>query len=250
METSGHASVAVAGERLGITAAGGALAMLGALVFWPQWERRRFPPTLAAALLANRDYLLLLAARLAAGGAYDAEVVRAKRRTERANSETFQSLRRMYADPQNQQQGVEHAAVLANGNQRLTRVLNVLMLQLTPAAPPIARQDPRHFARCAARALEALAKVAGRLRRDDDREPDTGPGSAALLDEAVAEMQCLRLSVAGDVNTDEVVAAHEQAVFAQLNRAGTELIAMLMSAGGRAAGKSSRDTEIAPARGA
>jgi hypothetical protein len=167
--------------------------------------------------------------------------VRAKKRTERANSEAFQSLQRMFADPENRRAGVERAAVLANGNQRLTRVLNVLMLHLTPEAPPVQRPELREFGRCAARALETLAARAERLipRQDGDgaatgaspaesHENGSGTSDASAL---AAELACLRLSLPSDVDPASPDGAHERSVFANLGRAGTELIALLMAAG-------------------
>lgn len=49
-----------------------------------------------------------------------------------ANSAAFSSLQRMMGDPRNQQAGLEHAAALANGVQRLTRGFTALALQLAP----------------------------------------------------------------------------------------------------------------------
>ncbi len=54
-------------SRLVATIAGGVLAMLAALLFWPVWERQRFPAYLAGALRANRDYLRILQERLDRG---------------------------------------------------------------------------------------------------------------------------------------------------------------------------------------
>ena len=50
---SGRITPAVTLERLLATLAGGAMAMLAALLFWPVWERRRFPGFLAAALVGG-----------------------------------------------------------------------------------------------------------------------------------------------------------------------------------------------------
>src|SRR5439155_12347783 len=44
-------------ERLISTIVGGLMALAAAVIFWPTWERSRFPRTLAQAIRANRDYL-------------------------------------------------------------------------------------------------------------------------------------------------------------------------------------------------
>ena len=64
-ESSGPVDLTFTLERLASTFAGGLLALLAALIFWPVWERERFPPIFAEALRANRDYLRILAGHLA-----------------------------------------------------------------------------------------------------------------------------------------------------------------------------------------
>jgi len=161
-ESSGAVTLAFTTERLAITFAGGLLALGAALLFWPVWERQRFPPIFAEALRANRDYLELLARHLAQGIAYDGAAIDAKRRTERANAEVFSSLQRMTGDPRSRQERVEQVAALANGNQRLTRVLNLVAVNLASGvestSPALAV-----FAENAGRALEGIAeRVEGR----------------------------------------------------------------------------------------
>ena len=134
-EANGPVTIALTAERLGATVAGGALALVAALMFWPVWERNRFRPFLAAALRENGTYLHLIVTRLAAGGSYDHDVTLAKRRAETANTQVFSSLQRMIGDPKSRQDGLEQVASLANGNQRLTRGLNLLALHLTPGTP-------------------------------------------------------------------------------------------------------------------
>jgi uncharacterized membrane protein YccC len=117
-------------ERLGTTLAGGVLALMAAFLFWPVWERDRLRPFLARAIEANRDFLRLIAHRLATGGGYDETAIAAKRQAEAANSGVFSSLQRMIGDPRNRRDGLEQAAAFANGNQRITRALTVLAVQL------------------------------------------------------------------------------------------------------------------------
>jgi uncharacterized membrane protein YccC len=215
-ETNGPVTLAFTVERLALTSAGGALALLAALFFWPVWERDRFPPLLATALRANRDYLGVLVARLAAGGPYDAAATLAKRHAESANSRVFSSLQRMSGDPKNQQLGLEQAATLANGNQRLTRAFNVIAVHLTPGAP-LAHPELTRFAHLGASTFDALALA---VERDDPLLPQLGELSAAFAQ--------LRLPVPVPEATDPA-ARRDRWVFGQLGRAATELGAMLLA---------------------
>ena len=179
------------------------------MFFWPVWERDRFPPILAAALRANRDYLHLLVARLTEGGSYDNPAIAAKRVAETANSTVFSSLQRMSGDPKNQQEGLEQAATLANGNQRLTRALTVLALHLTAGAP-VRRPEVAQFAQMADATLEALARK-------------VESGTADELDSLLATLE--RFSP----REPQGGAPHEHWVFAQFTRAATELSAMVLA---------------------
>lgn len=157
LEPAGGASVELAVERVLATLGGGLLALGAALLFWPAWEKDRLPPLLASALRANGDYLRTLAGRLERGEGVDDEAVRAKRAAESANAAAFASLRRVFGDPKSRRERVERLAALANGNQRITRVANVLLLQLRAGEPAgaaaVAAAEP------VAAALEALAET-------------------------------------------------------------------------------------------
>ncbi len=217
-EASGPVTIEFPLERIASTLGGGALALLAALFFWPVWERERFPPVLAQALRRNRDYLQILAARLAAGRAYDGEAVGAKRRAEAANSAVFSSLQRMIGDPKNQQEGIEQAAALANGNQRLTRALTVITLHLTPGTP-MAQPELADFTRLAGDTLETLAAGA-----------EQGAMPAPALDALVKALEKFRFPTPGS-GGDGRTLQRDHWVFAQLTRAATELSAMILAAG-------------------
>jgi uncharacterized membrane protein YccC len=204
-------------SRLVATAAGGALAMLAALLFWPVWERQRFPAYLAAALRANRDYLQLLQARLASGGAYDDPVVAAKRRVEAANGTVFASLQRMAADPKHQQHGLTQAAAVANGNQRLTRALTTIGLHLKPGTPLTAPEAAR-FTTLASDALEALATSV-------TATDATGPSLQPLL----GELESFQVPATIGTASNSPFAQRDHWVFGQMSRAALELSAMLLA---------------------
>jgi uncharacterized membrane protein YccC len=213
-EAGGPLTLALTLERLGTTTAGGLLALMAAQLFWPVWERARFPGILAAALRANRGYAELILARLRTGGAYDREIVAAKRRAERASGAAFSSLQRMAADPRNRQDRIEQAAALANGNQRLTRVMNLLALHLEPGAP-LREPGLAVFSHETAAALEAVASAV--------ENPSAGRGPLDLARAALDQLALPR--AAGDP-----ASGRPSWVAGELARATTELAAMLVAA--------------------
>ena len=117
-------------SRLLSNVAGGVLALLAALFFWPSWEQEQFPRIIAAAMRANRDYLQTIGARLIAGEPFTAGAIQAKRVAERANALATASLQRLLGDPAAQKQNVERAAALMAYNQRVTRAVTVLAVYL------------------------------------------------------------------------------------------------------------------------
>ncbi len=217
-ESSGRVELSFTLERLASTTAGGLLALFAALVFWPVWERERFPPLLADALRANAGYLRVLAQHLAEGGAYDAATIQAKRRVEAANSIVFSSLQRMMGDPKNRQDRLEQAAALANGNQRLTRGLNLVSVHLSPP-DPVAGRELATFAEEGRRALESIA-------RHLTEPPATGAQGLEAARRTLGEAPLPDLSPVAE----DPAARRRAWLGAQFARAGTELTAMLLAA--------------------
>lgn len=121
--------------RLLCTLAGGALALLAAVMFWPKWERSQSPRIIATAVRANRKYLEAVADSLARGEPFAGAVVLGKREAERANSQATASLQRLLSEPPRLQHNVEQVASLTADNQRLTRAITVLAQQLNRRLP-------------------------------------------------------------------------------------------------------------------
>jgi uncharacterized membrane protein YccC len=167
-ESAHPVTIALTVERLGSTVAGGTLALVAALLFWPTWERSRFPRALAKAIRANRGYAAALVAHPSTQGRPQPEAVAAKRAVESANQAAFASLERMFADPRSRRENTEQAAVVLNANQRLTRVLNVLALHLTTTSPDV---DRRAMGWLADRGGAALAALADAVERGGDNIP-------------------------------------------------------------------------------
>lgn len=134
-ETSSAVHLDFAMDRLLCSLGGGALALVGALFFWPTWERQRFPATMAAALRANHVYLRNVTELLFSGGPFDSKVVQTKRFTEVANSAAAASLQRMLGEPASRLNNIECAATLVHSNTRITRALTVLMTNIRAGEP-------------------------------------------------------------------------------------------------------------------
>ncbi|MDR2981644.1 MAG: FUSC family protein [Puniceicoccales bacterium] len=128
-------NLSVTQSRIWCTVAGGVSALLAAFVFWPNWEKNRFPRILIKTIRANRDYLLLLASRLSSGGGFDEGIAQSKRLAEAAGSELFTSLQRVSSDPKKKQGDLTSSAALMSSALRITRALTVLSLHLRPQKP-------------------------------------------------------------------------------------------------------------------
>ena len=172
-ESLGPVTLDLTLERFGDTFAGGLLALLAALVFWPSWEEHRFKPFLVRALTANAGYMRIVGESLAAGRPYDAEVARAKRVAESASAEVFSSLQRMSGDPKNFRERLGELAVVANGNQRVTRALNLIILQSHPDRPV---PNARAIALYRAAEMERMAQDLG----DQGLQPAAPPAAGNL----------------------------------------------------------------------
>ena len=196
-------------ERVVCTLAGGGLALMAAHFFWPSWEKDRFQPLMSEALLASSGYIKVLGNRLREGTGRGAELIPAKRRLESANSEVFASLRRMYGEPKNRADILQDAAAMANGNLRLTRVLNVLLVHLTDRPAPVSEPELSNWETAASQALELLAASWDNL---DEQ----------ALEQTLGQLESLNLDRSSAESADDVW------VFTQLARASTELSAMIV----------------------
>ncbi len=168
-------------DRLLCSLGGGALALLGALFFWPTWERQRFPATMAAAIRANRVYLEAVAGRFFDGTAFDGKGVHIKRVTETANSNAAASLQRMAGDPSGQRSNVELATALVHSNTRITRAITVLMTNIKSGE----RLDATHLGLVAEKTGETIEALA-RAVETETLTPDDLTTHLAALDQLEA----------------------------------------------------------------
>jgi uncharacterized membrane protein YccC len=163
--------------RLLSTLAGGCLALIAALFFWPSWEREKFPVLLAAAIRANRVYLESMRTWLGIREAGGEKPLMAKRRAENANRFTAASLQRMLSEPAAQKQDAARSAALTAYNQRLTRALSALAVQLEQGAATL-EPGMADAIRSMSNAMEALAHAV-----ENGGENPVAPGLNSDMDD-------------------------------------------------------------------
>ncbi|WP_052573716.1 FUSC family protein [Haloferula sp. BvORR071] len=212
LEAHQPVTLAVTAERLGCTLAGGFLALAAAWIFWPVWERQRFPAIMAQALAANAAYLKEVLQRLKQGIVLDESLLMLRRAAESANSEVFSSLRRMNADPRSRRDGLESAAALANGNQRVTNALSVVTLHLND-------QHSRH-----PEILDELQSLGAASFKALQ-----GPATPQSLENILTELEAVSLPQI-DPDHRDPSRFREPWVFPQLSRILTEMSAMMLAA--------------------
>lgn len=211
LEHTGEVGSHVQLERIGATLAGGVIALVAAWLFWPMWEHDRFAPVLSGALRATTEYWRELQRRLGTGGALDEPTLRAKRRAEAASVSVFASVGRLFADAHNPRAEIERAATLANGNQRVLRLANLLMVGLRDGPGATSELHDIYF-NTIERGLEGLAAGVTAL-------PD--PAERAAVMAAFDALPTVDCPTSGDASA-----------LVHLARAATEVRAMLAAAGG------------------
>ena len=116
-------------------------------------------PLVSEALRAGSQYTSLLCRCLREGTGRTADLIPSKRRLETANSEMFASLRRIYGEPKNRAEILQEAAAAANGNLRLTRILNLLLVHLASKPRPVTESALSEWEAAATSALDLLASA-------------------------------------------------------------------------------------------
>ncbi len=207
-ETAGPVHLDFTISRLLCNLAGGGMALLAALLFWPSWERDRFPVAMAGAMRAGETYLAAVATALAAGRAFANETLHAKRRAETANSIAAASLQRMAGEPTRHQSNIDRGSALLHGNTRITRAINALTLHLQEGIP-IESNEPAAWVEKIRTLLTSLARAV----ESDYPAPEEVSAQINALDTLTAAGNDTRTRL---INT-------------QLAKIGTEIRAMVLA---------------------
>lgn len=215
MRTPVHIDFAIG--RLLSNAVGGLSALLAAFVFWPSWEREKFPCLMAQSLRANRDYLNAVAQRAVAGKVFAAEAVEAKRRAERQGAIAVASFQRLLGEPKKQRIGLERSSALAGYNQRITRAITVFAAQLREQSEPL--EGLKAPVEDVSRALDDLAAAI----ESGNFETMAFHGIQACLREADLKLADASAKAA------RANSKYSALMFAQVARISTEIRAMLVA---------------------
>ncbi|MET0262472.1 MAG: FUSC family protein, partial [Rariglobus sp.] len=197
-ETAGAVHLDFTISRLLCNLAGGVLALGAALLFWPSWERSRFPTAMAGALRASEIYLVAVSSAFANGRAFDAETLQAKRQAETANGMAAASLQRLAGEPARQQTNVDQGSALLHNNTRITRAITALTLHLQ-AGQPVANTSLsamtaelhallESLARCIETGESTLGEAQQRIDALDDITPDAGEPRVHLIHTQLAKI--------------------------------------------------------------
>ncbi|MDQ4141607.1 MAG: FUSC family protein [Bacteroidota bacterium] len=122
-EISGAIDWHYAAYRLFATSLGGILAIMGAFLLWPDWERSQVRSILAKGFLANHDLLLQLQHEFTAQTGFHARIIADRRKAEIANITIANSIIRLKLEPGTRKQKLQIAQNIGYQNKRLTREL-------------------------------------------------------------------------------------------------------------------------------
>lgn len=123
LEVAGPIDWHIAAYRLLSTTIGGTLAVAGAYLLWPTWERRQFPERMAKAIRANKNYLQQIGYELQFKTGFHTRVIADQRKAEVENTNLTDSVQRLSLEPAHPHTDLKRAQLLAQHNARLTREL-------------------------------------------------------------------------------------------------------------------------------
>lgn len=130
MQISQQHSWELIGWRVLSTLIGAFLAVVASYVFWPVWEKKRFPPLMENALLQNKKYLERVLKfynnEIGPGESWSKH----RRVAEAANNDVFASVQRMVQEPEHIQNKVDLCFAMTGVTIRLSREITSIALTI------------------------------------------------------------------------------------------------------------------------
>jgi uncharacterized membrane protein YccC len=179
-EISGPIDWHIAAYRFFATVLGGVLAVVGAFLLWPNWERYQVRSIMASGLEANYALLLQVEHELVAQTGFHARIIADRRKAECANLAITDSVKRLQLEPGTKKQKLQIAQNIAFYNTRLTRELMSLAALLPSISTnelfPEAASVIQQYARLLTSLVASLrTESPGNLSIPSDLPFSTGP---------------------------------------------------------------------------
>jgi uncharacterized membrane protein YccC len=133
MQLSQQSSMQLIGWRVLSTLIGSVLALLAGYVFWPMWEKERFPSLLSNALLQNKNYLVRTL-NYFNGGSKD-NWYKYRNGAEAANNNLFACVQRMFEEPESVRESVDLNFAIVGVNIRIAREITSVALAMEQNNP-------------------------------------------------------------------------------------------------------------------
>lgn len=133
MQLSQQASWELIGWRVLSTVIGAMLALFASYVFWPMWEKERFPELMIKSLNNNKNYLQQVIKfynqEFTEGDTWN----KCRRIAEGSNNHVFASVQRMVQEPEHVQKDLDMNFTMAGVNIRLSREITSVALVINDA---------------------------------------------------------------------------------------------------------------------
>jgi uncharacterized membrane protein YccC len=128
MQLSQQASWELIGWRLLSTLIGALLALFVSYVFWPMWEKERFPALMVKSLNNNKEYLKHVIKFYNHEPTDGDSWSKCRRIAEGSNNHVFASVQRMVQEPEHVQQDLDMSFTMAGVNIRISREITSMAL--------------------------------------------------------------------------------------------------------------------------
>lgn len=130
MQLSQAGSLELIGWRIVSTLIGAVLAVLAGYLFWPVWEKERFPALMSGALKQIKAYLKQVLHYYQREPNSTESWFPNRRMTEAANNTVFASVQRMYEEPKRLRHQVDVHFAMVGINIRITREITSIALMI------------------------------------------------------------------------------------------------------------------------
>ncbi|MBC7695631.1 MAG: FUSC family protein [Burkholderiales bacterium] len=145
MQLSQQGSWELIGWRVLSTLIGALLALIVSYVFWPVWEKERFPILMTKALTQNKNYLEQVVKyynkELPAGETW----YKCRRVAEGGNNTIFACVQRMVEEPQHIQNQIDFSFAMAGINIRIAREITSVALMVSETQPSMPIVELRNY---------------------------------------------------------------------------------------------------------